>query len=278
MGQFGRGTTANFFGLRVEMKIGQSKTVLKAMGGEERSDTVDIAQAEDEADDGLRGDRVEAGGGGIVEDDGRTCDQGAGDGYATAHAAREVGGKRIEGVSELHEAEDLADARFDFVGVDTVFVKAIGDVFSDGERVEERAFLKDEANLAADAEEFGFGDAGNVLAENADAAGIGAKEAGSEFKEKGFAGAGFAEEDHGFAFLGGEGDATENFAFGETEADIIELNGGLADCGRSWGRGGRERHEGSEELVGEIESDFGEEGVGDDDEDRGNDDGLRGGA
>src|ERR1700757_92540 len=109
------------------MKIGEGKAVLKAMGGEERGDAVYIAEAEDEADDGLRSDGVEAGGGGIVEDDGRTCDECAGDGDATAHAAGEVGRKRIEGVSESDEAEDFTPPRLDFVRVDTVFVKTISD-------------------------------------------------------------------------------------------------------------------------------------------------------
>jgi len=132
-------------------------------------------------------------------------------------------------VSELHEAENFTDARFDFVGVDAIFVKAIGDVFTDGEGVKESAFLEDETDLAADAEKFGFRDAGNVLTENADAAGIGTQEAGSEFEEKSFASAGFTEEDNGFALLGGKSDAAEDFTFVKTEPDIIEFNSGFAD-------------------------------------------------
>jgi hypothetical protein len=182
-------------------------------------------------------------------------------------------------VSEFDEAEDFTNARLDFVGVDTVFVKAVGHVFADGERVEESAFLEDEADLAANTEEFGFGDSGNVMAENADVARIGTKEAGSEFKEKRFAGAGFAEEDYGFALLGGGGDAAENFAFGKTEVNIIEFNGRLADCLKSCCQAaGGETHEGSEEFIRKIESDLGEEGVGDNDEYGGNDNSLRGGA
>ena len=48
-----------------------------------------------------------AGGRRIVEDDGRTGDEGASDGDAAAHAAGEVGGRQVEGVSEFDESEDL---------------------------------------------------------------------------------------------------------------------------------------------------------------------------
>src|SRR5690349_10144896 len=108
------------------MKIGQGEAVLEAMGGEKSGDPVNIAEAEDEADDGLRSDGIEAGGGRVVENDGGTGDKGTGDGDATPHAAGEFGRQQIEGVSQLHEAEDFANARLDFVRVNTIFVKAIG--------------------------------------------------------------------------------------------------------------------------------------------------------
>ena len=114
------------------MKIGQGEAVLEAMGGEQRGNTVDIAEAEDEADDGLRGDGVEAGGRGIVEDDGRTSDEGAGDGDSAPHPAGEFGRKRVDGVGELDEAEDFFNERLDFLIAKAIFVETVGDVLTDG--------------------------------------------------------------------------------------------------------------------------------------------------
>src|SRR5882762_8822744 len=174
--------------------------------------------------------------------------------------------------------EDFFYARLDFIFVDAVFVTAVGNIFADGQGVEEGAFLKDEADLAADFQEIRFGHSRDVLAENLNTTGIGTKEARSEFEQKSFAGAGFAEKDYSFAFLGGEGDAAKNLTFVKGEADVFEFNGRLADCRkRCCQAAGGEIHEWSEKLIREIESEFGEKGVRDDDEDGGNDDGLGGG-
>src|SRR6267154_1085439 len=95
------------------MKIGKSEAVLEAMGGEQGGDAIDVTKAKDEADDGLRGDRVETGGRRIVQDDGRASDERAGDGDAAAHATREFGRKRVNGVGEFDEMEDFFDARLE---------------------------------------------------------------------------------------------------------------------------------------------------------------------
>jgi len=182
-------------------------------------------------------------------------------------------------MGEFDEAEDFFYTRRDFLFPDAVLVEAVGNIFADGKGVEERAFLKDEADLAANFEEFGLGDSRDVLAENLNAAGIGTKEPGSKFEQKSFAGAGFAEEDYGFALPCGEGDAAKNLTFREAEADIFKFNSSLAECWKSCRQAaGGEIHEWSEKLVREIESDFSEKGVRDNDEDGGDDDGLGGGA
>src|SRR5215470_5221312 len=64
--------------LRVEKEICQRHSVLQAVGCEQRRYTVSVAQAQDERDDGLRSYGIKPGRGRIVEDDGRTGDQGPG--------------------------------------------------------------------------------------------------------------------------------------------------------------------------------------------------------
>src|SRR5258708_19555180 len=192
------------------MKIGKSEAILEGVGGEEGGGGIEVEKGKGEADDGLRGDRVETGGRRIVEDDGWASNERAGDGDAAAHATREFGRKRVNGVGEFDEMEDFLDARLDFIFVDAVFVKAVGNIFADGQGVEEGAFLKDEADLAADFQEIRFGHSRDVLAEHLNTAVLGAKQAGSEFEQKSFAGAGFAEKDYTFPFLAEEGDTATN--------------------------------------------------------------------
>src|SRR5260370_20492267 len=82
------------------MKIGKSEAVLEAMGGEQGGDTIDVAKAKDEADDGLRGDRVETGGRGNVEGGGGGGGERAGGGEAGGAGPPKVGregGHRVGG-------------------------------------------------------------------------------------------------------------------------------------------------------------------------------------
>ncbi len=58
---------------------------------------------------------------------------------------------------ELDEFQDFADALVDFGFIDAIFAETVGDVVGDGHGVEERAFLEDEADLAAEIEEIDFG-------------------------------------------------------------------------------------------------------------------------
>ena len=56
-----------------------------------------------------------------------------------------------------------------------------GDIFEDGERIEERARLEDHGDAAAKLFKLGFGEVGDVLAVDEDAAGVGLEEAEEEF-------------------------------------------------------------------------------------------------
>ena len=148
------------------MEIGEGEAVLEPMSGEKRGDAVNVAETEDKSDDGLRGDGIETGGGRIVENDGRTSDEGTGDGDAAAHTAGEFGGNEIDGVFELDETENFANVWLDFIGIGVVFEKTIGDVVGDGHRIEERTFLEDKADFAAKVEEFTFGHGADIFSED----------------------------------------------------------------------------------------------------------------
>ena len=100
----------------------------------------------------------------------------------------------------------LDDALVGLFFGDLLFVEAVGHVVFDGEGVEERGFLKDHADARAQLEEIGLAHAGDVLAEDANGAGVGPNEAIGQLHQNGFSAAGRAEDDAGFAALDGEGD------------------------------------------------------------------------
>ena len=206
----------------IEAEIGEAESILHAMGGEQRGDILQIAAAQDQRDDGLRSDGIETGGGRIVHDDGRTIHESARDGNAAAHTAGKFAGKFLDGLFHFDEAQRLAHLGFDF-GFGHVFLAhAEGNIVEDVEGIEQRAFLKDETDAAAEIEELFFGHLAYILTHHQDLAGIGTNQAGGEFHDEGFAGAGFAEEDFGFAVRDVKRNATENISCFETQVDIAE--------------------------------------------------------
>ncbi len=170
-------------GLGVEAVSGEEEGVLQAVGDDERGGLGDVALLDDEVDDGGGGDGVEAAGGGVVEDEVGLGDDGTRDGDATAHASGELGGKLLDSVFELDEAERLDDAGVNLFFGETIFVKTVGDVIADGERVEEGGLLEDHADVAAKFEEIDLAHVGDVLAEDVDGAGVRFDEAVDELHE-----------------------------------------------------------------------------------------------
>ena len=152
----------------IETEMRESEAVLQAVSGEQRGDAVNIAEAEDEGDDGLRSDGIEAGGGRIVEDDLRASDQSASDRDAAAHSSGKLGGEHVDGVFEFDELQNFEDAGLDFAFVDLIFAEAVGNVVSDGHGIEQGAFLKDKADLTTKREEVMFRHGGDFVAEDTD--------------------------------------------------------------------------------------------------------------
>ena len=211
---------------------GEGEGVLEAVGDEEGGGVGDVALFDDELDDGGGGDGVEAAGGGVVEDEVGFGDDGAGDGDAAAHASGELGGEFVDGLTEFDEVEDLFDAGAGFRFGDVLFVEAVGYVVLDGEGVEEGGLLKDHADAGAELVEFDLGDGGDLLAEDADGAGVGAEEAVGELHEDGFAAAGGAEDDAGLGVVDVEGDVFEDDLAVEGDGDVFEGDdGGVGGVG-----------------------------------------------
>ena len=69
------------------------------------------------------------------------------------HAAGEAGGVKREGLFEADEAEDFAHAAVDLVVGDAFSDELVGHVVAHGERIEERALLKDHAGAGAEGKE-----------------------------------------------------------------------------------------------------------------------------
>ncbi len=102
----------------------------------------------EELEDLLRRDRVEAGGGLVVEDDRRVRDGGAGDADALLLPAGEARGHALLEAGERDAREPLGDARGDLVfGQGVEAAQREGDVVGDGEVIEERVVLEEHPEL-----------------------------------------------------------------------------------------------------------------------------------
>jgi len=130
----------------------------------------------------------------------------------------------------MEAARAKADAAFDFFFRNFVFVETVGDVVSNGHGVEKRALLEDKADAAAEIEQRFFLHAGNFLAEDMDGATRWAHQASGKLECKSLSGAGLAEQNEGFAVLHGKSDALQNFAFRETNANVLKSDDRIVLC------------------------------------------------
>jgi hypothetical protein len=117
------------------------------------------------------GDGVESGGGFVVEEEEGgvfwvfwVLDDGAGEADAFFHAAAEFGGVAIVDFGEADELEGLVDEVGDFwAGEVGVLEEVKGDVFFDGEGVEEGGLLEDHADAVVLEVVFDGADAGDAV-------------------------------------------------------------------------------------------------------------------
>ena len=101
------------------------------------------------------GDRIEAGGGLVVQDVFRAQRNGARDADPLAHSAGELGRKARFRIRQIHQIQRLGDAGGDLtLAQRALFTQSHGDVVADRERVEQRGELEDVADLRAKRREF----------------------------------------------------------------------------------------------------------------------------
>ncbi len=180
------------------------------MGDEDEGFALAVEVVE-EFEDFFAGFGVEVAGGFVGEDDEGGVGEGAGDGDALLLAAGELVGFVVEAVVEADLGGEFGgDGAHLFVGGAAV-VHGDGDVFADGELLDEVVGLEDEAEVAiAGGGEVVVVEGGDVLAAEEVVARGGLIEAAEDVEEGGFAAAGGAHDADVFAGVDVEGDAAED--------------------------------------------------------------------
>ncbi len=100
--------------------------------------------------------------------------------------------------------------------------KLVGHVVANGERIEERALLKDHAGAGAQGEELLLGHMGNIFAEEQDAALVGPQQAVGELEQHALAHAGGAEQDTRFSRRNGEAHVFQHRRAVKSDGDVLK--------------------------------------------------------
>ena len=194
------------------------------MRDQQGGDAVGVALLDDQFDDGGRGDRIEAAGGRVVEQQLGLADDGAGDGHAAAHSPRKAGREEIEGLLQFNKAQGVADAAVDLLVGNPLLDQLEGHIVADGERVEERALLEDHAGAGAQVKKLLLGQGGDLLAEEPDAAPVGAQQAVGQLEQHALAHSRGAEQNARFSGPDGETDVHEHRRAVEGDRDVAEFH------------------------------------------------------
>src|SRR5262249_6678099 len=183
------------------------------------------ADAADQPTDLLGQDRVEVGRRLVVQDQLGVDREGAGDGDALAHSARELRGHLRPGPRQLHRRERPLDDGVD-VGpaVPAVLAQPEGDVLRDAERTQQGGVLEDhghpEGLLLRGARQV----VGELEPADGDAPGVGLLEADDLAQEDGLPGAALPDDGHQLARLDHEVEAAEHGMPPVALADAGELD------------------------------------------------------
>src|SRR5262247_1655932 len=196
---------------------GQHLDVLQTVRDEDRGYLFQVAQFQGQLADRACGDRVEAGGRLIVEDDLRTSDQGPRDAHAPAHAPRKLVRHLVHRLLQIDEPQHAHDDRLDLGLARLLLAQAVGDVVVNREAVEQRALLKDHPDLLPYLHQPLFGVIGDVFTVYENAPRIGFDQPQGQAQQRGLPRAAPPHHDLGFAVAHIEADFVQNRALVERE-------------------------------------------------------------
>ena len=218
--------------IRIELALpdrfvrGDEERVAQLMGDDDRGDALEVAQLQDLFVHGHRRNRVEPGGRFVVEQDARLGRHRARDGDAAALSAGELGRHALDVLLQAHETEHLLHAPIRVVeGHVALLVQLVADVLFDGERVEERPFLKHHADIGTHVHELQLTHPVHALPVDEDRAAIGPQQSQYELQNRGLAGAAAAEDDLGVARQQLEAHVLEDDLVVEGQRDLVEHDG-----------------------------------------------------
>src|SRR5207245_2552544 len=130
----------------------------------------------------------------------------------------------FQGIFHLDKAQRFVHALFDLVFRHAVFAQAVGHIVRDAERIEQRAFLKDKSDLAAEAEQLHFREFTEVAAQDEHASGAGAEKTRGQLQGEGLARSGFSDQNFCLAGRDNKRKIPENVSLAEADADVFEGN------------------------------------------------------
>src|SRR5581483_8640961 len=172
----------------------------------------------------------------------------AGDGNRPLHARREFCRKLFGHFLDAHHLQQTGDDLKNLVfGEVFAFTQRKSHILAYGERIKERAALKNHRDFLPDSLQLHFRIVGDVLASNNDAPGIRFEEAENVLQSNGFAHPAAAENTDGFRGVHVEADVFKHTVITERLADVLEFNvrGGIAGGGDPrprWFHRGRVAH------------------------------------
>lgn len=210
--------------------VGEVESAAHVVGDDEGSDAAFVLDGADDLVDANGTFGIESGGGFVVEDDFGFHDDGASQADEFLHTTGDLGGVAIfEGPREMDGFELGTDAVGDLgVGEAEVFAQRVGDIFKDGQGVEEGGELEDHRDAFADIKELGFAEGCDIDASVEDLAAIGAEESDEHLDHDAFSGAGAAEDGECFAGENVEGEVFIDDFWAERFLDMEVLDQGLS--------------------------------------------------
>jgi hypothetical protein len=198
-----------------------------------------IALFEDQSDNRVGRDGIQAGRGRVIEQQSGFCDHRPGDSDAPPHSSRQFTGKLIQRFLQFHEAQGFAHSllrRRRTIAIraagrrrvlqNALVHERVGHVFSHGERIEQPALLEQNPHPRPDVEQILFTKAGDLLIEKPHAPGVRLYQSDRYFDQHGLSAAGGPLNHEGLAGLHPERYVFERRRPAKVQADVFETQNG----------------------------------------------------